>query len=443
MKKAMGVLALLCGLTAASLAYGASVMVTGVEFLPGKTIKVPMEAQQIAPQAGMTAEVEFKNGQSKIKLKYDDMKPAVLFGGDVTSYVLWALTSDGRAYNLGEVQARKKSGSETFYVGLKGFALAMTAEPYYMVARPSSMVLFVGGAPEKDKSRSMSYAFSGFARAPRHAQTGIASVVWDSKDNISLLQARKAFELAQRYDAGTYAMEQFKLAGTELKAAEEIAKDKPGSDKIDSPARNCVQLSNTAINITNRAKASRAFADMLRRQQETLAAEQERSEEAEYLAAALANETVNLKSSLAEAEEENLELQNLLEDALSSIATARVEAARIVLTLPGIVFDTDKATLHQDARMALAKLSGILLVFHRATVAVGGYTDATGAADHNKKLSQQRADAVRSLLVEEGVAEERVTAKGFGDASPVADNSSAEGRAQNRRVELVIIAGRS
>ncbi len=227
-----------------------------------------------------------------------------------------------------------------------------------------------------------------------------------------------------------------------MKVAEEIAKDKPKSNKIDSPARNSVQLANTAINITNRTVASNAFKEMLREHQAELAAANERSESAEYMAAALANQTMTLQANLAVAEEENLELQSLLEDALSNIATARVEAAKIVLTLPGIVFDTDKATLKTEAQMALAKLSGILMVFPKARVSIGGYTDSTGSKEFNQKLSQQRADAVRDLLVEQGVAAERLTSQGFADANPVADNSTDDGRAMNRRVELVIIAGR-
>ena len=443
MKRAPTALVLLCGLMAAAMSYGATLMVTGVEFLPNKTIKISMTAQANAPQAGVTADVQFKHGQSRIKLKYNDMKPAILFGGDVTSYVLWALTADGRAVNLGEVQARKSSGTETFYVGLKGFALVMTAEPYYMVARPSDMVMFVGGLPEKDKSRSRSYAYTEFARAPRHAERSIANIAWDAgKMNLGLLQAKKAFELAQRYKGGTYAKEAFTMAGSELKAAEAIAKDKPGSKKIDNPARNCVQLSNTAINIANRTQAAIAFKEMLKQHQATLEAANERSETAEYLAAALTTQTMQLRRNLDEVEEDNLELQTLLEDALSNIATARVEAAKIVLTLPGIVFGTDKASLKPEAQLALAKLSGILMVFPRATVAIGGYTDSSGAAKHNQNLSQQRADAVRTLLVEQGVAEERLTARGFGDANPVADNSSDDGRAKNRRVELVIVARR-
>ncbi len=141
---------------------------------------------------------------------------------------------------------------------------------------------------------------------------------------------------------------------------------------------------------------------------------------------------------LEEAESENIELRTLLLDALSTIAEARIEAAMVVLTLPGILFGTDEATLKPEAEMGLAKLSGILMVFHRAKVAIEGYTDVTGDADYNVKLSGLRAESVMNLLTEQGVAPGRITAMGYGAESPVADNSTKAGRTANRRVEMII-----
>ncbi len=439
MRKVRNALVLLGALmVAGSTGFGAQVEVTGVEFLSGKTITVPMTARENAPQALVTAEVQFKHGQSRIQLKYDGMKPAILFGGDVTSYVLWALTSDGRATNLGEVQARKGFGSENFYVGLKGFALIMTAEPYYMVSRPSDLIMFVGGPPKKDKSRSHTYKFNDLAMAAKHAQESVADLKWESKINLGLLQARKAYELAGRHKAGVYAKEAYAMAGSELAAAEMIAEKNPASGKIDNPARNCVQLSNTGINIAVRTEVAKEFRKMVMKQRAKLQTANERSEAAEYLAAALMNQTQELEAVLEEVESENIELYSLLEDAFSHIAMTRIDAARVVLTLPGIFFDTDRARLKPEAQVALAKMSGILMVFHRATVNIGGFTDSTGDPDRNQRLAKQRADSVKMFLFEQGVAEGRLAAVGFGAENPVGDNSTEKGRAMNRRVEMVI-----
>jgi outer membrane protein OmpA-like peptidoglycan-associated protein len=434
----IGVLALLMVVGVG--ATDAAVQVTGVEFL-SKSVTVPFTAQSSAPKAELSADVVFKLGQSRVKLKYKDLSPAILFGGDITSYVLWAVTADGRATNLGELQQNgKTSGTETFYVGLKGFAMIVTAEPYFMVARPSVMVMFIGGPPEKDKSRFASYAFAGLAMAPRHDVESIDGQKWESEESLLLMQARKAYEIAGRYRADNRARAAYVLAGEELDTAEAAASKGSGGKELDNAARNAVQLSNTAINIAVRSIAGEQIAKMVALRQRELNNANERSEAAEMAVAMLANQQVQLASTLDEVESENIELQSLLRGALSSVASTRIEAARIVLTLPGIVFDTEKATLKPEAKLGLAKLSGILMVFHRARVNVGGYTDSTGKEDYNIKLSGQRAEAVMDFLVEQGVAEGRLTANGFGAVRPVADNATKDGRAENRRVEMVIIA---
>ena len=438
MRKGSICMLLLGGLLAAPVAFGAPVQVTGVEFLPGKSVTIPFTGQKNAPQAELSGEVQFKHGQSQIKLKYKDLKPAILFGGDVTSYVLWAVTADGRSTNLGEVQqGGKASGNETFYVGLKGFAMLVTAEPYFMVARPSAMVMFVGGPPKKDKSRSASYTFSGFAMAAKHDVNNINELEWDSKESLLLLQAQKAYEMANRYEARTYASVAYTMAGSELDAAQEAAAKKSGK-QLDNSARNAVQLSNTAINIATRKMAAKEIAALIAMRQSQLDAAEERSETAEMMVAVLSNQQAQMSVTLEEVESENIELQTLLQDALSTIAEARVEAAMIVLTLPGISFGSDEATLKPEAEMGLAKLSGILMVFHKAKIAIEGYTDVTGDEDYNVKLSGQRAESVMNLLTEQGVASGRITAMGYGAADPVADNSTESGRAANRRVELII-----
>jgi outer membrane protein OmpA-like peptidoglycan-associated protein len=103
-----------------------------------------------------------------------------------------------------------------------------------------------------------------------------------------------------------------------------------------------------------------------------------------------------------------------------------------------VLFDFNKYPLTPEAREKLAKVSGILLSYPGLTLQVEGYTDNIGSEDYNQKLSEQRADTVRDYLVTQGVAQTSVSATGYGKDHPIADNSTNNGRAQNRRVEMVV-----
>jgi outer membrane protein OmpA-like peptidoglycan-associated protein len=88
--------------------------------------------------------------------------------------------------------------------------------------------------------------------------------------------------------------------------------------------------------------------------------------------------------------------------------------------------------------LGLAKLSGIVLSHPGLKLAVEGYTDTTGTAAFNQTLSEQRANAVRDYLIQQGLDAGTITAQGFGPANPVASNDTPQGRQQNRRVEIII-----
>lgn len=102
-----------------------------------------------------------------------------------------------------------------------------------------------------------------------------------------------------------------------------------------------------------------------------------------------------------------------------------------------INFDTDKAGIRPDARPAVDEIAKLLEKDPSLKLTIEGHTDNVGDAVHNKALSQQRADAVMGSLIAAGIAKERLSATGLGDAKPVADNKDEAGRARNRRVELV------
>lgn len=109
------------------------------------------------------------------------------------------------------------------------------------------------------------------------------------------------------------------------------------------------------------------------------------------------------------------------------------------ITLRGVVFGSNSVTLIGESKQVLDAVVETLLRYPKLKVEVAGYTDNRGSSAYNEKLSQRRADAVRAYLVEHGVAADHLTARGYGQEGPVADNATAEGRAKNRRVELHLL----
>lgn len=124
---------------------------------------------------------------------------------------------------------------------------------------------------------------------------------------------------------------------------------------------------------------------------------------------------------------------------LASIASLKEEERGLVLTLSGsILFRSAESTLMSPARVKLDQVTKALLAIHARNLIVEGHTDSQGTRNYNQGLSQRRADAVRDYLVQSGYPADHIQSRGRGEDSPIANNASAEGRANNRRVEIVI-----
>ncbi|HSO35090.1 MAG TPA: OmpA family protein [Labilithrix sp.] len=125
---------------------------------------------------------------------------------------------------------------------------------------------------------------------------------------------------------------------------------------------------------------------------------------------------------------------------LAKIASVKQESRGMVITLSGaVLFETAKWTLLPGAQSKLNEVADALTKQDKdSTMVVEGHTDSQGALAMNQELSQKRADAVRTYLISRGIAADRITAKGQGPSTPIADNASPEGRANNRRVEIVV-----
>src|SRR5215469_6029153 len=139
-----------------------------------------------------------------------------------------------------------------------------------------------------------------------------------------------------------------------------------------------------------------------------------------------------------QAQTEKEQVRQRLLSQLNQVLQTKDSARGLIVNMPDVLFDLNSANLKPEARERLARVAGILIAYPDIHVEVDGYTDNTGSLDFNQQLSQQRADAVQSYLVQQGVPSSSVDAKGFGPNDPIASNDSPEGRRQNRRVNLIV-----
>jgi len=189
-----------------------------------------------------------------------------------------------------------------------------------------------------------------------------------------------------------------------------------------------------------RAATQRALEEERMRRAAELRAEAAQAEANQMASAKSAAETA-AAAARAEAERAAAERERAraeMQRALSQLVETRETARGLILNLPDVLFDFNKATLRPHARELLSKIAGILQVAPDYGLQIEGHTDSIGSEAYNLKLSERRADAVRDYLASAGVPARLLSIEGFGEDQPVASNSHAEGRQQNRRVEIVI-----
>ena len=132
------------------------------------------------------------------------------------------------------------------------------------------------------------------------------------------------------------------------------------------------------------------------------------------------------------------ENRRLIEELKRRGADVRSSSRGVVINLPDILFQFDSYRLTPEAQRTIGEIGGVLKTVEHRTIAVEGHTDAIGTVDYNKKLSLSRARSVADELSSEGVSRGRMTIEGYGEGSPIATNNNPEGRARNRRVEVIV-----
>jgi outer membrane protein OmpA-like peptidoglycan-associated protein len=515
----------------------------------GSTV-VSIEGTSLAPKAKGEIKVDSKTGATKIDAYIDKMRPATEIGEGFLTYVLWAITPEGRPQNLGEFMidgddARLQAATE-----LQSFGMIVTAEPYYAVTMPSDYV--VAEAVVKTKGdRTTSGTIMPIETKYELVKRGGYLQYLPPADRVrlseakniplDLMEARQAMAVAKSAGAMRYAADTMQKAEVDLQNAEAFMKSSSDKKRVQTLARHVTQLAEDARLISvrkaeeealqaERAAAERReaqLADDARRQAEQRRlAEQEAARESrakmeaqqraleteraallqqQQASAALAEKERQLameaernRVATANLEAERLKQQQLEADAArvraeneakqrafeadmarqraeaearqreleAAAAKARDEAQRadaertrmrqelvrqfnmilatresargLIVNMSDVLFDTGKYTLRAGTREKLAKIAGIILAHPGLKLEVEGHTDNTGGMALNQRLSEQRADEVRKYLVAQGIDTNSITAQGFGYSRPVADNNTAAGRQQNRRVELVV-----
>ncbi len=464
--------------------------IKAVSYQLGSTSHVDLKPSELLPQASGEAQIQAKPGVTNIEVSVANLADPTKFGAEFLTYVVWVVSPEGRAANVGEIaldQSRKGKLKAT--TPLQTFSLFVTAEPYFAVRQPGETVVLANVLRKDTKGKIVVVNEYLLVKRTQYQKLGNPLALSLDLKNVPLevYEARNAVEIAKSRGADKYAPEVFSKAEGGLKLTEAALARKKDRKEIISTARMAVQSSEDARALAVERQERERIA------QEKAAAAQKAKAEAETKAAAeaaeakrRADEEARRQAELAAAREAQMKAEaaakeaRMKADAEVAAAKAKAEAdalkaredaakadARraqqaaealraqlldqfnrvletrdtprgLVITMGDVLFDTGKYDLRPPTREMLSKLTGIIVAHPGLRLEVEGHTDATGSDDFNQRLSEQRAGTVQAYLVQQGLDGSAVSAKGFGKTMPVADNGSAAGRQKNRRVEIIV-----
>ena len=431
-----------------------SAQAVGYEVNSGST-KVNLIGTELSSGASGTAKVEIKSkaGRAEIDIDVKGLKPASSFGSEFLTYVVWVVTPEGRTSNVGELLINKNGdGKLSATTPSQAFSLIVTAEPYFSVHLPSEEVVLQSEPRKGTKGKIYPVTeYKLMRRAQYEKMDNPLSLTPDPKIPLSVYEARNAVEVAKSRMADKYAPAAFEKATASLQMMENAINTKADTNTIIARARQTAQFAEDARALSvqhqeeDRIKSEReaAAAKAQAEAEAKAAAEAATAKQAADAAAAEARQKADAEiaaqaDARKKAELERQQLRARLLEQFNRVLPTKDTDRGLVVNMGDVLFATGKADLNPDAKIALAKLTGIVLNYPSLKLAIGGYTDSTGSADFNQKLSQARADGVLAYLVSQGLDANSLSAEGYGTANPVADNNTAQGRQQNRRVEIVV-----
>jgi outer membrane protein OmpA-like peptidoglycan-associated protein len=444
------------------------------------SVRIGFQGTALMRGAAGEARVEVRSGTTRVNVRLIDLQNPTSFGLEYLTFILWAISPEGRAFNLGELAFSRGRSSLDTTTPLQTFALVVTAEPYYAVRSPSDVVVLentlradTGELPSSQVRYELiergGYVPTGYRFDPVLLTTNLPQ---------EFFQARNAMRIAQSAGAEQYAPSTYDVLVQQMMQVDSLATERRVNRRaLVAAARQAVQTAEDARALAvrqadmNRLEAERLEAarrEAEARQRALEDAERRARAEADQLAAERARQEAEAaaeaaRRAQAEAEERRLALQRAaeaeaarnreqveallaerealrskLQQQLNNIFETEDTARGLIINLADVTFATGQATLQPQAREKLAQVSGILLAYPSLRIDIEGHTDNVGSAELNQGLSERRADTVWNYLRQLGVPESSMTSAGYGFTRPVASNNTADGRARNRRVELVV-----
>ncbi len=413
----------------------------------------------LMPRATGQAKIGNSKGSVQIEAQFKDMPEPTTFGSIYLVYVLWAITPEGRATNLGQLVYKDQKSKMEVTTKLQTFGMMVTVEPYFAVTYPGQQVVLANTISDKTRGTVAEVdANMELLQRGNYSDLNLTALSIDPKIPLDIYQAQNAIRIAKAEGADKYAPDAIAKAEQSLTQAQSYLAAKQ-KNSVSSVARQAVQAAEDARSISVRRRAQdKIAAQQLAEQQakekaqaEALQEAQQRAEadvaaaraaaasaEAEAAAKAANAQAQAAKKAAANAVQEKEALRARLLEQFNRVLPTTDTPRGLVLNMGDVLFNVGKADLLPPAQLALARLSGILSNYPSLHLSIEGYTDSTGAADFNQKLSEKRADSVQTYLAAQGIPTDSMTAAGLGPADPVADNNTAAGRQKNRRVEIVI-----
>jgi outer membrane protein OmpA-like peptidoglycan-associated protein len=284
------------------------------------TVKVALHGTELMPVGSGEVGVENKGTRVEIDAKFQGMEDATKFGFEYLTYVLWAVSPEGRAVNLGEVGVKNGSADVKAITDMQTFGLVVTAEPYFAVSQPGDEVVLENGETPGAENITATYQLIP-PGAYSSSNTKIDNVIFgiDRKTPTELFEARNALRIANNANATKYAADVLTKAGQQLQTAEDAYRQKRDNKTVISMARDAIQTAEEArvISVKQQAEADAQAQAAAEKQ-----AAEDRAAKARADAAAEAVRLQEAEKAQKEAEAAKADAERMKQEALDAAAAA-------------------------------------------------------------------------------------------------------------------------